>query len=140
MTSSELKQKISEVAAANFEQNIFGKCRKLEYLSQRQAAMYAVKKLTRFSLTEIGRICSSGHEWDHATVLNSVKRIDSELYLYWRRKDVEFWIKQIKLILNNGVNDKSEFQKKAANLFNKFEMILLGEELETLKQIKSKVL
>jgi chromosomal replication initiator protein len=60
-------------------QMIVSKTRKYKFLIARQCATYLIrKKYPYMTLIEIGKLF--GRTYDHTTIINSIKRIENEIY------------------------------------------------------------
>jgi len=97
----ELKQTLELWSHEKYGINIFDHCRKKEYIYAKHNVIFALKKLTRFSLDNIGLICGNGKPLHHATVYLAVNIVANEILIYEDRlNDVNEVIAEINLILN----------------------------------------
>lgn len=140
MNIHELRNKINEISQDKFKCDIFCRSRKKEYIRQRQAVMYAVKELTDLELRQIAYVCSSDNVWNHATVINAIRKVRQENYLEWRKNDVAFWLKEIDFFLRNEELENNLFKEEVNIFFEKWTKIMTGKDLQILKQLKKNIM
>lgn len=127
-----LKSYLTEHSMETLGYDVFTYTRKREYVLHRHAAMYVLKQHTPLTLTDIGRVCGNGKNFNHATVLHAVRQVEDQQGRYKDQQDaVNDWTVVVFKFLGSDMNKHAAYFDLIKRVRENLAMSLFEQQIMT---------